>query len=402
MDNYLQYHTKEGIVVPDTTTLVDDTWEAYKAKFGQDLITEEASPQGRLVELEALAKKFALGVCALTANQINPDYAAGVFLDAIASLFNVSRKAASPTTVSCTISGKENTPIPRGTEISDNNGNTFVAEGVSYIPAGGKIVVVFTCTKNGAIEVPAGSITIPPDIPGVESIHQYSNGIVGTEEESDLSLSSRLKEERYTGKSLFQNIGAALSEVDGVIAYRVYNNGTGSSITVGTSVTVDPHSILVIVLGGDDNEIGRALINNVSAGCGYTALTNATTIPVGFGGEDNSLSVNNVTFNRPVPVDLYASITARKNNYTGDDLEADIKQFLVDWSANVYHSTFANLIGDKISVFYLSNAIQSTLGCIVDDLQIGLSDDSLSYSEITLDANELASFESDNIVFTLA
>ena len=234
------------------------------------------------------------------------------------------------------------------------------------------------------------------------TIHKYANGQIGADEESDASLSRRLKIERYTGKSVFQNIDAALDEIDGVIAFRTYNNGTSNPISVDAYNTmIDAHSILVIILGGDDQKIARALINNVSAGCGYTALDNATSMTIGFGGANNDQSFGTVVFNRPQDVDIYARVVARKNNYTGDDLEADIKQFLVDWSANVYQTTFENKIGDTLSVFYLANAIQTTLGCIIDELKIGTADDSLDFSEIPLKADELATFEPDNITVVI-
>lgn len=402
MDNYLKYNTSKGIVVPDTTELVQDTWNAYKAIFGQDLSTEEASPQGRLVELEALAKKFAIGLSALTINQINPDYASGEFLDAIASLFNISRKSATKTSVACTItispSATPNVIIPKGTTVEDINGNTFESMSNVTIPYGESDIVIFYCTKAGAIEVPAGSIKSPPSIAGVSKIEQYSNGIIGSDQESDASLLKRLSVERYTGKGLVADVISALNKIDGVIACKVYNNGTSEEITVGIDTTVDEHSILVIILGGDDDSIARALIENVSAGCGYTAIEGqSTSITLGFGSNNNDASQGTVIFNRPKNVDLIAYVDVSNGSYNGEDLEDDVKQFITDWSANVYKDSFDNGIGDKVSVFYIANVLQSTLGCIVNDLKIAKYGGELSFEEIILNGSEIASFIPENI-----
>lgn len=402
MDNYLKYNTSKGIIVPDTNTLIEDTWQSYRDIFGGDLSDEEATPQGRLVELEALAKRFALGLSALTMNQINPDYASGEFLDAIASLFNISRKGATKTSVSCTITiSSEATPsviIPKGTSVEDINGNTFETESNAEIQAGKSGVVIFYCTKPGAIEVPAGSIKTPPSIIGVEKIEQYSNGITGSNQESDASLLKRLSIERYTGKGIVNDVISALNKIDGVIACKVYNNGTDESIEVGIDTTVDKHSILVIILGGNDDIIARALIENVSAGCGYTAIeSQSTSKTLGFGGNNNDASQGTVIFNRPKEVNLEASVSVSKGLYNGDSLEDDVKQFITDWSANVYKDSFENGIGDKVSVFYIANALQTTLGCIVNELKIAKLEDELSFNEIILNGYEIANFISDNI-----
>lgn len=402
MDNYLKYNTSKGIVVPDTTELVQDTWNAYKAIFGQDLSTEEASPQGRLVELEALAKKFAIGLSALTINQINPDYASGEFLDAIVSLFNISRRDATKTSVACTItisqSAISNVIIPKGTTVEDINGNTFESVNDVIIPAGESGVVIFYCTKAGAIEVPAGSIKSPPSIAGVSKIEQYANGIIGSDQESDASLLKRLSVERYTGKGLVADVISSLNKIEGVIACKVYNNGTNEGMDVGIDTTVDAHSILVIILGGDDDSIARALIENVSAGCGYTAIGGqSTSITLGFGGNNNDASQGTVIFNRPKIVELDADVNISRGSYNGDDLEEDVKQFMTDWSSNVYKNTFDNGIGDKVSVFYIANALQCTLGCIVNDLKIAKHGEELSFEEIILNGSEIASFIPDHI-----
>ena len=406
MDNYLQYQNKRGIVVPDTTTLIEDTWQQYINIFGNRLSKEDSTPQARLVELESLAKKFSLGLSALTINQINPDYASGEFLDAISSLFNISRKSATRTSVSCTItissSATPNVIIPKGTIVQDVNGNSFESESDVIIPKGTSGIVIFYCTKAGAIEVPAGSIKTPPKITGVEKIEQYSKGIIGADEESDASLLKRLSVERYTGKGLVNDVIASLNEIDGVISCKVYNNGSSEKITVGINTTVDPHSILVIIQGGNDDVIARALIENVSAGCGYTAIDGqSTSITLGFGGNNNDASLGTVIFNRPRNVDLIASVDVSIGSYNGDDLEDDVKQFITDWSANVYKDSFDNGIGDKVSVFYIANALQTTLGCVVNDLKIARYGEALSFEEIILNGSEIASFIPDNITVNI-
>ena len=419
MDNYLKYNTSKGIVVPDTTELVQDTWNAYKAIFGQDLSTEEASPQGRLVELEALAKKFAIGLSALTINQINPEYAGGVFLDAIASLFNIERNPATYTKVTCKLYGVKGTKIPAGTRIFDNKGNIFSSREQKELKDG-NVEVDFYCIEPGEIEVPANSITVPPSIPGIEVITQDEKGESGGGSESDAKLLSRLQLERFTGLSLFGNISSALNKIPEVISFKVYNNGnsnviyakSGEESPVGEeTIEVDGHSVLIIIndkyIDGtekpEDAEkeekalkaIAEAIINNISAGCGYTALANAISKNVPYGGADGTASSNQVIFNRARKKELKAQVEVRAGKYSGDDLGESVKTFLVDWSNNKYKSLYPNDIGVDASAFYLANAMQEALGCNVEDFKIGVN--TADETTIFIEADEIAFFNLDDI-----
>jgi hypothetical protein len=413
MDNYFEYRTSEGVAIPDTNTLLEDTWQSYKDIFGEDLSDEEATPQGRLVELEALAKRFALGLSALTINQLNPDYAGGVFLDAIASLFNIERQSATYTKVTCSISGVEGTIIPNGTKVFDKKGNIF-ATNSSYKIGSKPIDVDFYCITPGKIEVPENSITVVPQIEGVETITQIQvdKEDVGAEAESDISLLSRLKVERFTGLSIFGNLSSALNKINNVLSYKVYNNGTDAPIETkqGSAISIGKHSVLIIVKDNTEEktqkrtdinkEIAKAIINNVSAGCGYTKLNEGSvTDYVYYGGADGTESYNTVIFNRAIDKRIKAKVTVIVGKYSGEDLTESIRTFLVDWSNNKYKSLYPNVIGDDLSSFYLANAMQSALGCVVEDLKIGDENaniDELTNTTVDLESNEIASFSKEN------
>lgn len=401
-NDYYQYKLAEGVIVPDTTSIVSDTQNEFKNVFGQDLSLEEATPQGRLIEEISLIKKFAIGINALFANQINPQYATGESLDALGALFNVYRKSSMSTTVWIDMVINQATTIPQGTEITDANGNVFFCINDVVIPSSGQYLLQFQAKESGAIVVNIGDITTPSqaliDL-GVESATNNSAGIAGSDSESDIDYSVRIEAERYTGKSLVGDIESAIDELDSVVCSKVYNNGENTSQPAesGSSVNVDPHSVLVLVFGGNDNDIADVLINNISAGCGYTALENQSiTQAVGYGA-NNTSAFNEVTFNRPESVEIYANIVVQAGNYVGANLALDIKNYLVNWSvgANVEVATVD--IGQDVSPFSLATAIQSYLKCYVSSIQIGTSSGSLGYSEIPIDVNQIPHFTAANI-----
>lgn len=405
--NYYDFRTQDGIIVPDTTEILSDTQQDFQTVFGQDLSLEEATPQGRLIEQFSLAKRFIIGLCALQANQINPQYATGESLDSIGSLFNVNRKTATATTVWVSMVINKATTLPKGIDISDKNGNTFYLVNETEIPTSGTYLLQFECSETGEVIVNVGDIDAPSKTLialGVESASNNSSGITGFEAESDVDYSKRIEQERFTGKSLIGDIKAAIDEIDSVVSSVVYNNGesTAKPAYTGSSVNVDAHSILAVVFGGNDDKIARALIDNISAGCGYTAISGQSkTITVGYG-KDNSSAYSNITFNRPNPVEVFANITVEIGNYTGSDLPNDITSYLVDWSMGANTTVSTVEIGQNVSPFSLANAIQQIFGCYVANITIGTSKTSLGYNEILIEANQIPRFSKENISIIVA
>lgn len=82
---------ESGIIVPNTDTVLSDVQTYWRSLFGNQLSIEASTPQGRIMETQAVIRKGTLGVCALVANQLNPDVATGTFLDAQGAFFGLSR-----------------------------------------------------------------------------------------------------------------------------------------------------------------------------------------------------------------------------------------------------------------------------------------------------------------------
>ena len=80
-----------GVIIPDTGTVKATVEGEFKAALGQDLITADNTPQGALIVAETTARAAVLQNNAVVANQINPNLAGGVFLDAIWALVPSSR-----------------------------------------------------------------------------------------------------------------------------------------------------------------------------------------------------------------------------------------------------------------------------------------------------------------------
>lgn len=118
MAEYL-YIESTGVIVPDTSTLLTEVQDEYKLAFGNDLVTTPDTPQGVLINSEALARAVVVNNNVALANQINPNIAGGIFLDAICALLGISRTAPQHSTVVCNLTGVAGTVIPQGSQAQD-------------------------------------------------------------------------------------------------------------------------------------------------------------------------------------------------------------------------------------------------------------------------------------------
>jgi uncharacterized phage protein gp47/JayE len=91
------YLTSTGVIVPDTSNILSDVQSEYQAVFGADLIVTPDTPQGVLCTAEALARTEVVENNTALVNQINPNIAGGVFLDAIMALTGIQRTPATQT-----------------------------------------------------------------------------------------------------------------------------------------------------------------------------------------------------------------------------------------------------------------------------------------------------------------
>src|SRR5690606_41600125 len=102
-------------IIPDTADIRSDVESEWRAAFGDDLVTTPETPQGVIITLMTQARDAVARTNAANANQINPDVAGGVFLDALMSFTGGERRAATRSTISGVVfSGVPGTVIPAG------------------------------------------------------------------------------------------------------------------------------------------------------------------------------------------------------------------------------------------------------------------------------------------------
>lgn len=362
MTDYYKYNSQQGVIVPDTADVQTDVENEYKSNFGADMDMSASSPQGRLIEMETLSRVGVIGFCALVANQINIDYATGQYLDAIGAFYGVERKGATQTRVLATVTGVAGTIIPAGSMAKTTAGDIFYLENQTTISNGGSSTAYFLSQKYGAIPCATGTLTkIVSQTVGWETINNSAASIIGSDMESDEDYRKRIKSARYTGTSLVESIKSRLKIVENVKSSFAYDNGESSSI-IYDGITIAAHSLLVVVDGGADADVAKAIFETKSAGCGYTAISGqSVTVAV----PDGAYGVlYNVIFNRPEVLEMDVEIDVKANEYEGTDLEGDVKQAVLDWSAGKVSSVNGLDIGQDVSPFEIAAAVSEQIPSI--------------------------------------
>jgi uncharacterized phage protein gp47/JayE len=398
-NNYYKYINNGSIITVDTSSLLSDVQQEYISVFGENLSLDPSTPQGRLIEIEANSRKELLNINAMVANQINIDYATGQGLDALGSLFGRQRKIAISTAVLCYLSGTPNTVIPANSQAKTSAGDIFYTPNNITLDDSGNATSYFYSLVAGDIPCEINTLTeIVTQVVGWESINNPTAAIIGSNQESDNNFKSRIKKSRYNGVGLLGDVKSALSSLDDVISFFIYNNGEKESVTIIDNLIVDEHSILVIVQGGSDTEIAQALFEKVSAGCGYTELSGQSVtinVPDKIG---NVVVQYPIKFNRPQNIEFECKVTVSRNNYTGSDLEGDIITAILSWANNENSEVDGLIIGTDIYTYEIGSAISNQIPeIIIKNVQIALVGGTLSNNPIEIKINEIGVITQDNI-----
>lgn len=365
----------------------DDILSEYQALFKNvfpDINTDPSTPQGQIITsltqtdlatisyLENLANAFFLG-------------GNGYFLDLWAwNLFRVTRKQGIPSSALITIQGVAGTEIPEDFLISDNQYNYKISKSVT-IPKTGTIDVLFYCTEiNEFIANPNTINQIVTIVNGVERVNNTNMATPAILKETDGELFQRCVYFGSTARNAsFRSILANVAEVSGVNRIAGAENVTNGPLEV-SGVTLTPHSICLVVDGGENEDIANAMFNSRATGCDMVGDTEVTILL------DNQKYT--YKFYRPTAVPLKAEV---KVSATGaiipSNYESEVKNVLsnfinnLDINKNITQPLLAN------------NLIKNITDLNILDVKFGLKSGDVGYTNIQLKLNEIASIRVDDI-----
>lgn len=392
------YITETGVVVPDTSTLLAEVENEFKTALGADLVTSPNTPQGALIVAEVLARTGVVGNNAALANQINPNLAAGTFLDAIWALTGGQRLAATRSVVpGVELSGLPGTVIPAGSQASIADGTLFESVSGVVLDLTGSATVDFQAVDTGPVAVNPGALNqIVTGILGWDDVNNPTAATLGRDQESDLASRQRRRNTlSLQNVALPAAITSALYDTPNVRSLAFRENVTGSTQIID-GVTLVEHSIFVCVDGGTDLAVATTLLANKSLGCDWNG---STTVNVT---DSVSGQVYPVSFSRPTVVGIAARVTVRNSGALTDIVPA-VRQAILDFAAGLLPGEAGFVVGGDVSPFELGGAVARQVpGVYVKLCEVALASTLIfSTNEIPISIEQIASIDAGNIQVTV-
>lgn len=322
----LTFDPQTGFSVSETSDIRDEVaqnWvDAFKEQGRPDLNTDPETPQGQVIDSQTAAIHQKDVELAFLAQQFNPLTASGKWQEALGKIYYIDRKPAINSSAVCTLTGTAGTTVTAGALIRSSYDQTLWALNEdATIGAGGTVSATFTCQSEGAIQAGAGTLNqIVTTTPGWDAVTNAGTAEVGQLVESQAAFEDRRYQSvALNGRSTTAAVYARVAEVDNVIAAYVTDNKTNVNKTVD-GYSLKPHSVYVAVLGGDDDDIAKAIYNSLSAGCDYNGNTTVNIT------DENTGAMEAVTFMRPAQLPLYVKVTIQDDGNLPDGYEDTIKQ----------------------------------------------------------------------------
>lgn len=392
-----EYLTQTGVIVPDTAELRTLVENEFKDAFGSDLDTSPETPQGVLITGETLARDKVVRNNADLANQINPNIAGGVFLDAIWALTGGQRVAATPSIVrDVALTGVPGTIVPAGALASVGPEGAQFELLSAVVLTGGSGVGIFQSVDLGSIAAPVGALNqIVTGVLGWETVNNSNAAEVGRDEESDIASRIRRRQTlALQGITLPEAIMSGLRTVEGVRSAVFRENVTNASIVI-EGVTLVAHSVYVDVDGGTDADVAMMLLRKKSIGAAWNGtLTVPTTEP--FSGQ-----VYDVKFSRPVAVPIFVQVTVR-GGASFPDVPGLVRQAMVDYANGLQEGEEGFVVGGDVSPFELAAAVNRVTPTIyVQDVQLSTDGVTFSAANVTITIAQIATILAGNIAVTV-
>ena len=398
MANYT-FITATGTVVPDTATTRTEVVNEYRGVFGDDFITDPETPEGMLIDAETTSRQSVARNNAAIANQINPNLAGGIFLDAIWALTGGQRVASTRSTTSATITGVANTSIPAGSRARTTQGAEFRTVNPVTIPVSGTLTgVAFESVNVGAVEAGAGQLSnIVDSILGWETVTNPAAATPGRNTENDeVSRNRRRQTIGLQGRSVAVAVSSNVMNVQGVRSLAFRENFTNATQVID-GITLVAHSVWAAVDGGADADIGAALLRSKTAGAAWNGSTSVNVL------EPASGQTYVVRFDRPTSRPVAIRAMVRRTSNVSDPITA-VRESVLRYARGEIPGEPGLSVGSDVSPFEIAGAVNIDNPAVyIVRVEVANAAQSPAYSTNVLPValNEVATVNSPDIVVVI-
>ncbi|WP_127958841.1 baseplate J/gp47 family protein [Serratia microhaemolytica] len=384
--------TETGVIVPDTADIKAAVEAEFREALGERMSTAPDSPQGRLISTETAARAFVARNNALLANQINPNLATGVYLDALAALLGITRKQATKSIINnVRLTGTPLVKIAAGSRARSRAGDLFESSRDVVLDTAGRAIVDFVAVDTGAIACAQGDLsTLVDAVLGWETVYNSNAAVVGGDIQSDVSL--RLERQMRLANQGISTMEAQISglyAVDGVKSLSFQEN-ISHDYQVINGIRMKPHSVWACVHGGLDADIAMSLLKHKTDGAAWNGAVETVII------EPSADIPYTVLFDRPKEVKIDLHVTISKGTVE------QVKTAIMQYASGKLEGERGLVVGGNVSPFELAGAINLfSTAIFVRSIKICRSGEPPAAAEITIAPDELPSITEENISVTI-
>jgi uncharacterized phage protein gp47/JayE len=389
-----KYITETGVIVPDTADLKSEVESEWRNSFGADLRVTSDTPQGVMIAAETAARSEVLRTNAAVANQINPNIAGGVYLDAICALLGLEREQATRTLVrDVQLNGHPSTVIPAGVRAKTAADSLFESVGGVVLDSSGVAFVDFQSVDLGPIACAIGALNqVVDSVLGWETVTNASEGIPGVAEQSDESL--RELRRRTLARQGISTVEAQVSDLNAIPNVRSiqFRENTAATTQVIDGISMVAHSIWACVDGGTDAEVAASLLTNKTNGAAYNGAVTVNVV------EPNSGQAYPVKFDRPTVKEVLVRVSVRQGTSTADPQIA-VRDAVMAYVNGEVPGERGFVVGGPVSPFEIAGGISFALpGMFVSKVEVShLTPVSWQTTELAIAINEVAQTQSSSI-----
>lgn len=361
----------------------------YREVFGNNFSIKKEGLIDNIATAGSLTCLAIEDVLMYFAKQQNPYTAEGEYQDILYALIGLTRRYASYTITTRTISGEANTVCPKGSIRFKNVATEDIFELNTDVTLDGNGIAVgsFTAIELGAIELTNNDLLSIIDAPdGITSVYYAEGNItkVGDDYEDDAEFRTRWLSTTSimaTSKTEGGLRTALLDLVDNPNDLKIRQNRTNSTVD-----GLAAHSINVVLKSAySDNDIAQKILDYVTDGVGLVGTTTVTL-------QDSEGTDTDIKFTKATAISVDFEMSVKMfDGYTLD------KSAIVDAITN----NFKYVLGEKIvanDFYQYINAIEGI--DYVSGLKVKEKDSLSDFSEILeLSYNEygVVDIDTDNI-----
>ncbi|AOF54421.1 hypothetical protein BKG91_11545 [Rodentibacter caecimuris] len=371
--------TETGIQIERLNNIVAKLESGFREIYGQNIDLSPNTPDGQMVGLLAQIRMDIEELSENIYRQLDPDVATGTWLEQRVSYAGLMRRSASYSYLrSVILTGEPNTPLYAGIIVSDPHKVRWVLTADVQLDSNGSARADFRSEQLGAFNLAKNTeLTIETVTLGFNSATTFENAEIGAEEETDQQLRERFWVSRTkNATNSAEAITAKIRALPDVEQVRTLENNSNQRDKLG----VEPHSLNIIVEGGEDSQIAEVIYYNKGAGVGLQGSTEVTFR------RDNEPRL--IRFDRAVAVDIQISMRCvRYEDFTEIDKD-EIKRLLTAQKFS---------IGQTVSLSRLYSPINQVGGFWIKELKIARKGQALKAENVVLQPRELARILSADI-----